>query len=236
MLTGPRWGWVMELARAIIVLIGGIIGLIILLIDLWRRIRGLRPPPPSAEAGAQPTAAPPPPAEVRPAQAAPSLAGRRRVIGRLATWAIGGSGPAIALISALATAGLLAAGFLLAEAVGPEAPDVEILSPSDGDVVPHVISVEGKAREREDGESLLVFIRILPHDPLSEYWPQQLPQQIDDQRWDARPVYVGAADDQPGTPVEICAVITRSQISFSPGESVQMMPAGPYDCVLVTRQ
>lgn len=130
--------------------------------------------------------------------------------------------------------GIAAAVIFLSSAMAEDDHDVRILAPSEGDVVPMEISVEGEARARAADEFIVVFVRPKPDDPFQDYWAQQIPQQIDEHRWDARPVYVGVPDDQPGTPFKVCAVIAKSRIS--PGERFEMLPPGPYDCVLLTRE
>lgn len=171
------------------------------------------------------------------------------LIGRLINWLIaraqwilvgspGAQGFKLGFVFGLGTAatviGMVGAIIFLPSALCEDGPDVRVLSPSDGEAVPHEIFVEGKARERGDDEFLVVFVRPLPDDPFQDYHSQSIPQQIDEHRWHARPVYVGVPDDQPGTPFKVCAVITRSQIS--PGERFRMLPAGPSDCVSVTRE
>jgi hypothetical protein len=130
--------------------------------------------------------------------------------------------------------GIAAAVIFLSSAMAEDEADVRILSPSAGQAVPHEIYVEGNAREREDGEFLVVFVRPKPDDPLQDYHAQTSPQQTDGGRWRATPVYVGVPDDEPGTLFKICAVITRSQISA--GDRLRMLPPDPCDCVLVTRE
>jgi len=201
----------MELARALILLIAGTISLIKVLIDLWRWIIERRPPT------SHPEPHPRPP-----------------IIRRGVAWIVGRSTTATAFFSGVAAMGLLVGGFLLPAALEPNSPDVEILSPVQGDAVAQEIFVEGNARQREDGESLVVLVRPFPDSPFQDYHAQAFPQQIDKRRWDARPIYVGIPEDQPGTPFKVCAVITRSQIS--PGDRLRMLPAGPSDCVLVTRE
>jgi hypothetical protein len=178
----------------------------------------------------------------------PSEQGRTR-IGRLVNWLllrgqwiVVGSpraqgfkiGFVLGLGAAATVAGIIGAIIFLPSAICEDQPHVRILSPSDGDIVPLEIAVEGRARAREDGEFLYVFVRPLPNNPFQDYHAQAIPQQIDERRWDARPVNVGAPEDKPGTEFKICAVITMSKIS--PGERFPMLPAGPNDCVLVTRE
>lgn len=224
----------LEFVTAIILLMVAIISLIGAFIGLRTRTRERPPPPSPAEVGPEPAPPLPPSTELEREPTAAPANGRRRTIGQLATWVIGGSAAAIALFLVLAAAGLFAGGYFLSAALEREAPDLEIVSPGQGDVVAWEILVEGKARVRADDEFLVVFVRPMPTDPSQDYWAQAIPQQIDEDRWDARPVYVGVPDDQAGTPFNVCAVITRSQIS--PGESFRTLPEGPHDCVLVTRE
>ena len=138
------------------------------------------------------------------------------------------------LVAGLAVAAITASASFLLQAFDTDGIAVRIISPSEGDVVPREISVEIEARLIEQEEFLVVFVRPLPGDPNQDYFLQQFPQPIENGRWDSRPVYVGAPDDQSGTPFNVCAVITRTQ--FQGGERSRMLPAGPSDCVWVTRE
>lgn len=133
-----------------------------------------------------------------------------------------------------AIAGIILAIMFVPSAVGKDGPDLRILAPSDRDVVGHAISVEGEARARAADEFIAVFVRPLPDDPSQDYHLQEFPRRIDEHRWVATPVYVGVPDEQPATPFKLCAIITRSPMS--PGDRFRTLPAGPYDCVLVTRE
>lgn len=223
----------MQLATGIIILIAAILGLIVAVVNIWIRIRDFRRPPAPVEADPNETAPSPQPLPT-PEEDRPPPSPRRRVVSALARWIVSGTVAAIAFFSGVAIPGLFLGVFLLAAALEPPSPDIEILSPVQGDAVAHQIFVEGNARERKDGESLVVLVRPFPDSSFQDYHAQAFPQQIDKRRWDARTVYVGVPEDQPGTPFKICAVITRSQIS--PGDRLRMLPAGPSDCVLVTKE
>ncbi len=138
------------------------------------------------------------------------------------------------LVAGLAIAGITVSAIFLPRAFDADGTAVRIISPSEGDVVAREISVEIEARFIEQEEFLVVFVRPLPGDPNQDYFLQQFPQPIEDGRWDSRPVYVGVPDDQSGTQFNVCAVITRTQ--FQGGERSRMLPAGPSDCVGVTRE
>lgn len=138
------------------------------------------------------------------------------------------------LVAGLVILGVVLSLIFLERAFATDGAAVRIISPSEGDVVTREISVEVEARPVEQDEFLLIFVRPLPGDPNQDYFLQEFPQPIGERRWDSRPVYVGAPDDQPGTPFDVCAVMTRSQ--FDPGERAQILPAGPFDCVRVSRE
>jgi hypothetical protein len=139
------------------------------------------------------------------------------------------------VIITLGVVGAVLGAVFLQRAFATDGAAVRIISPSEGDVVAHEIAVEVETRSYEQEEFLLIFVRPLPGDPNQDYFLQEFPQPIGGRvRWDSRPVYVGAPDDQPGTPFDICAVLTRSD--FDPGERARILPAGPFDCVRVNRE
>ncbi len=139
------------------------------------------------------------------------------------------------LVAGLVILGVVLSLIFLERAFATDGAAVRIISPSEGDVVAHEIAVEVETRSYAQEEFLLIFVRPLPGDPNQDYFLQEFPQPIGGRiRWDSRPVYVGAPDDQPGTPFDVCAVMTRSQ--FDPGERTRILPAGPFDCVRVSRE
>lgn len=152
-------------------------------------------------------------------------------------WVTGGSarvqGLKMGIVLGLAVAGIVAGVVLAVMFLRPPEEAVRILSPSEGDEVPHENTVQVKARAMIEGEFLVILVRPRPPEPGYDYFVQEVAWRVDGHRWEGRPVYVGAPDDPPGMLFKICAVITQSKVT--PGESLERLPAGDSDCVLVTR-
>ncbi len=114
-------------------------------------------------------------------------------------------------------------------ATPPPQASPSIVSPTGGQAVPMIITVEF-----DSPEPAYVLVRPNPADPNQGYWVQAEAVRTGPNRWQAYPVYVGAEADPSGLPFKVCVAITGSALSR--GERLRQLPDGPSHCVDLTRQ
>ena len=122
----------------------------------------------------------------------------------------------------------------------PSSPSVTITMPRDGDSVPLGLRVEGGstgvgAGRVPDTEPpwIYVLVRPIPGDPNQSWWVQSYPLIEESGSWDAF-IFVGLGSDPPGTPFDICAIVSDEPLKV--GRFGGVPPTAVVrDCVSVTR-
>src|SRR3990172_1691698 len=94
-------------------------------------------------------------------------------------------------------------------------PIVVITSPRDRSSVPLEVSVEGESRGVAQSavapRSIYVVVRPIPSDPNQSWWVQPYAAVAPDGRWSGT-AYAGIESDVPGTPFDICAIVSEEQL------------------------
>lgn len=122
----------------------------------------------------------------------------------------------------------------------PVVPSVTITTPRDGDSVSLGLRVEGDASGVAAGRVpdtpppwIYVVLRPIPGDPNQSWWVQPYPLIEASGSWDAF-IFVGIESDQPGTPFDICAIVSSERLSVGRYGGL-LPPAITRDCISVTR-
>lgn len=123
----------------------------------------------------------------------------------------------------------------------PQGPLVTIASPTNGSSVPGVVvRVEGDSSGIVAGQVpenappwIYVVVRPIPSDPNQSWWVQPYPLIEVDGSWNAD-IYVGLDRDLPGTPFDICAIVSDERLPGGVYGGVSP-PARSRDCVTVVR-
>ncbi len=119
---------------------------------------------------------------------------------------------------------------------------VTIASPANGDSVPISVQIKGESSGLAPGQvpemsPPWIYAAILPlagRDPNQDWWVQPHPLIEEDGSWDAF-IFVGVEEDLPGTPFDICAIISNDRLKVGRyGKSKP--PALAEHCITVTRE
>lgn len=117
---------------------------------------------------------------------------------------------------------------------------VTIRTPGDGDSVPVRTTVKGLSREVSGGQVpdsptpwIYVVIKPIPYDPAQSWWVQPYPLIQTDGSWDSF-VYIGLPSDPPGTPFDICAIISKERLEVG-RYGGELPPLLTRDCISVVR-
>lgn len=87
---------------------------------------------------------------------------------------------------------------------------------------------------------IYVLVLPIPGDPNQSWWVQPYPLVRDDGSWEAF-IGVGAEDDQPGTPFDVCAIVSNEWLEPGRyGPEPPLPPSPPPEalsryCISVTR-
>lgn len=123
---------------------------------------------------------------------------------------------------------------------GPPTVSVTITTPNDGASVPLGVDVSGQSSGVAAGQVpagpppwVYVVLKAIPGDPNQSWWVQPFPSVSADGSWSAF-VFVGIESDPPGTPVEICAIVSSDRLSVGRYGGTRP-PAIAVACVSVMR-
>jgi len=115
-----------------------------------------------------------------------------------------------------------------------ETPSVQITHPQDGAQVQLETAVMGNysGLQPDQAPYLYVVVKPRPEDPNIPWFVQEPTVPNADGTWQVL-AYIGLPEDAPGTPFQICAVVSSELLS--PNQQLPSPPQGPSHCISVTR-